>query len=334
MKKTKKDDAGLFSFFLDKLENLLNKATSQKNPALWLYQNDARTPLFMLEGLSRLCTGVYKKHKFVKLDALFKLLEDILGAIDYYDVFAKEFTKNKKIPKTITSYLQAQTREKVQQLNETLLEKKWLDKENPYINKIRKKLSKVDWMKERVEVKAIYKFYVEAINTILNFVNREDFHFENVESDVHELRRKLRWLSIYPQSLQGSIQLIRSKKYPKSLDKYLTKEIVTSPFNKMPDAGNRKHFLLLDQNYFYALSWLIAELGKLKDNGLRVVVIKEALQQTTKISDAEAYKKTYHLTGTKQLTIPQVLSKSDAVCKTYFKEKDLEHILIGTSAAK
>jgi hypothetical protein len=334
MKNKKSHGEILFDFFLNRLDQLLNKAATQKNAAMWLYKNDARTTLFMLEALARLHAGIYKEKRFIKLEAKFKLLEDILGAIDYYDVFAKEFAGNKKIPKAVTAYLQAQTREKTQELNETLTQKKWLAESNNQIARIRKKLSKTGWMKEGAEVKAIYKFYVEAINHILIFLSKEDFHFENIESDVHELRRKLRWLSIYPQALRGSIQLIKAKTHPKSLDKYLTKEIITSPFNKVPDAGNNKHFLLLEQNYFYSLSWMIAELGRLKDSGLRAIVIQEALQQTSSLNDIAALKKTYQLTGKKQLTIPQLLTKADTICKTYFKEKNLEHLIVGVSKIK
>jgi len=334
MKKSEAHGESSFNFFLDKLQLLLDKSTRQKNPALWLYQNNARTPLFMLEALARLYTGINKEKKFAKLDVEFKLLEDVLGAIDYYDVFAKQFAADKKIPAAVTNYLQAQAREKVQQLNEMLIEKKWVHETGNRITKLKKKLSKADWKKSKAEIKAVYDFYVDAINHILVFVHQENFHFENIETDVHELRRKLRWLSIYPQALQGCVQLSKTKSYPKSLNKYLTKEIINSPFNKMPDAGDAKHFLIIDQNYFYALSWIIAELGRLKDAGLRVIVIKEAVQQTSALKEDAALKRAYQLAGAKQLTIPQLLKQADAICKTYFKEKNLEKLLIGISHVK
>lgn len=327
-----KNGLARFDYFLNKLQDLLDKSSKQKNPALWLYQNNARTPLFMLEGLAKLYAGLHNKKKFSKLKDQFKLLEDALGAIDYYDAFAKEFAKNKKIPASIKNYIQAQSREKLQSLNETLKEKEWISAGNIRIAKIRKKLAKADWQKEREETESINSFYILAIKKILNFINQKDFHFENVEADIHELRRDIRWLSIYPQCLRGCIQLSKAKSSPRYLDKYLTKEITGSPYNIMPDAGDSKHFLVFNKNRFYALSWLIAELGKLKDNGLRVVVIEEALLQTTKTTDKDAAKKAYQLLGNKQLKIQQLLDKAEAICKTYFKEKNLESLLIGTAA--
>ena len=327
-----KNGLARFDYFLNKLQDLLDKSSKQKNPALWLYQNNARTPLFMLEGLAKLYAGLHNKKKFSKLKDQFKLLEDAIGAIDYYDAFTKEFAKNKNIPAAIKNYIQAQSREKLQSLNETLKEKEWISAGNIRIAKIRKKLAKADWQKEREETESINSFYILAIKKILNFINQKDFHFENVEADLHELRRDIRWLSIYPQCLQGCIQLSKAKSSPRYLDKYLTKEITGSPYNIMPDAGDSKHFLVFNKNRFYALSWLIAELGKLKDNGLRVVVIEEALLQTTKTTDKDAAKKAYQLLGNKQLKIQQLLDKAQTICKTYFKEKNLESLLIGTAA--
>ena len=330
-----------FEYFLNQFEELLIKSSKQKNPGLWLYQNNARTPLFMLEGLAKMYSGIHNKKKFEKLKVHFKLLEDTIGQIDYYDAFAKEMLANKKIPATVTNYLQAQSREKIQSLNEILTEKDWLGGDNIRIKKIRKKLGKADWQDEKEDVKSIQQFYITAINKILGFINEKNFHFTNIENDVHEFRRMLRWLSIYPQALRGCIQLGKSKTAaPKFLSKYLTKAITTSPYNIMPDAADLKYFLIFDQQRFFALSWLIAELGNLKDNGLKVEVIKEAILQTSpqgpagKTNEKEAIAKAYKLAGPGQKTIPQILVAAEKLCNTYCKEKNLESLITGIAAAK
>ncbi len=316
-----------FQRYLTEIRPLLEKVARQKNPALWLYKNNLRTPLFMLEGLAKMHISFHNPNKFTRIKMQVKLLEDTLGAIDYYDNFAKELQQNKKIPKSIIAYLQAQTREKIQSLNEQLLEKGWLNFEHGRIQKIEKKLSKADWLDSAKEIKSIHAFYTHAIGEIITFADRSDFHFKNVESEVHELRRKLRWLSIYPQALGGAIQLKDNKKTPPHLKKYLTPLVKQSPFNQLPPVGDNKHTLELEKNYFYSLSWMIDALGKLKDNGLRVIIVKEALQQTSSVSDTEAYKKTYALLGKKQLTIREVLDEADKLVKTYIREKNLNRLL-------
>lgn len=330
-----------FDHYLNQFAELLALSSKQKNPALWLYQHGARTPLFMLEGLARLYAGLHNKKKFGKIKDQFKLLEDAIGAIDYYDAFAKEFARDKKIPANIKNYILAQCREKIQSLNEILTEKEWIGTDQARIRKIRKKLSGAEWLTEKEEIERIHGFYTTSVKSLLNSINEKNFHFDNVEADIHEIRRDLRWLSIYPQAMRGCIQLSKAKTTAGYLAKYATKEITGSPYNVMPDAGNGKHFLLLDKSRFYALSWLIAELGKLKDKGLRVVVVEEAILQTTpknppgnKTPEADALKKAYSLLGPKQPKLQQLLDEAEAICKTYFKEKNLETLIIGAATVK
>jgi hypothetical protein len=333
-KKNQKNGAGRFDFYLNQLEKLLVQATTEKNPALWLYQNNARTTLFMLEGLSKLYSGLHNKKTFSKLDEHFKLLEDTLGAIDYYDAFAKEFSANTKIPATITAYAQAQTRENIQRFNDLLVEKKWLGENAERTRKIRKKLGKVEWLKEKDEIKAIEDFYRKQIEEINAFEANYPDGFTELETQVHALRRKLRWLSIYPQILRGSIQLRESEAQNEAIKKYLTPEIVSSPFNKMPDAGTNQYFLMLDKNRFFALSWLISELGKLKDNGLRIVLLTEAFEQTKNLSPAEAEKQTFSFLAPNSLILPGILAKASEICKTYFAEQNLDKLLDGIEKVK
>jgi hypothetical protein len=287
----------------------------------------------MLEGLSKLYAGMHNKKKFSKIKEQVKLLEDTIGAIDYYDAFAKQFVATKSIPATVTSYLQAQAREKTQSLNEILAEKEWLGEKSKRLNKISKKLKEADWLDAKDEIKAMKKFYEKSIAEIIAFATAENFHFDNVETDVHELRRKLRWLSIYPQALQGCIQLVKTKPEAKHLAKYLTKEIVSSPYNKLPDANSNTCFLLLDKNRFLSLSWAIAELGKLKDSGLAIVAVKEALEQTSGLHEKEAATKACKLTGNKADSLKTILQKADAICSVFFKEQTLQKLITGSATA-
>ena len=324
-----------FEYYLNLLQELFTKSSKQKNPALWLYQHDARTPLFMLEALAKLYSGIHNKKKFSKIKEQFKLLEDAMGQIDYYDSFAKEFAGNKMIPAAITTYMQAQSREKIQSLNEILKEKEWLGDDTTRIEKIRKKLAKADWQNEKEEIESIHAFYISAINKILEFINQIDFHFTNLENEMHEFRRMIRWLSIYPQALKGCIQLSKPENdTPEYLTKYLTKEITGSPYNTMPDVADQKYFLLLNKNRYYALSWMIAALGKLKDSGLKAEVIKEAILQTSETNEQDALTEAYKLCGAEQKTIEQLLAEAGSLSKTFCKEKNLESLITGIAAVK
>jgi len=323
-----------FEHFINKLQPILNTASKQKNPALWLYRNNARTPLFMLEALSKMYSDFHNSKKFTKIKEHFKLLEDTLGAIDYYDMAAKDLVTNKKVPANVITYLQAQSREKIQSLNEILVENDWLSTDKSRISKILKKLKEVDWLEEEDEVNQMNEFYGESIYSLVEFIQGTSFHFENMESEVHELRRKLRWLSIYPQAVNGAIQLQTNKNMPKHLAKYCSKEITSSPYNTLPAVGRSTYILLLEQNYYFALSWMIAELGNIKDNGLHVVAVKEALLQTASLDETAAIKKTYQLLGRQQTSLQELLQQAGNICKIYFEEQNLEHLVLGVKMIK
>ncbi len=164
-----KNGLARFDFYLNQLEKLMSDAAAETNPALWLYANNARTPLFMLEGLAKLYSGLHNKNRFRKIEAHFKLLEDALGAIDYYDSFAREFSLNKKIPGDVAAYTQAQVEENIQRLNDLLVEKEWIGENANRIRKIRKKLNGADWMNEKREINAIESFYKIQIREINAF---------------------------------------------------------------------------------------------------------------------------------------------------------------------
>jgi hypothetical protein len=76
---------------------------------------------------------------------------------------------------------------------------------------------------------------------------------------------------------------------------------------------------------------MIFSLGELKDNGLQVVALKEALQQTESLDEASSDRKAYQLLGSKQPKMKLLLEKSAAISKKYFEEKNLDALVAGTA---
>lgn len=267
----------------------------------------------MLEGLARLYSHLNNKKKFAKLEKHFKRLEDALGSIDYYDGFRKEFANDAAIAEQVKQFVGDKVAEKTSELNDVLEKKDWTGKHADRLAKIRKRLGKIDWLGEKDEVDAIEKYYKDKIADIDDFYGEHSSGFTDLESQVHELRRKLRWLSIFPQALQGCIQLTAKPSRSKDLVKYLTPEIVNSPFNKLPEAGKCRYVFTLERDRFYALSWMIAELGRLKDSGLRIQLLREA--GVTSVTDAAAN--------------ADILIQASAISSTFFGEKNLDHLVAG-----
>ena len=314
-----------FDFQLNKIATLLQQAEHEEDPALWLFLHDMRTPTFMLEALSKLYANWHNEKAFTKLKDTFKTLEDTLGAIDYYAAFAKEFAANDKIPVSVTTYLEQKVKEKTQILNKILIQDDWLTGKR--VKRINDKLDEMDWLNEAQEGTLLQSFYTKQIEKIEKFIRETQFVFDNVEEDVHELRRRMRWLSIYPQALQGAIKLEKVSPVAPQLVKYLTPEIVSSPFNKFPISNALSHFLIFEESYFLSLSWMIAALGKIKDKGLKIEILKEALQETAMLSDATALENTYKILGPDYPKMAALLAEASALVKQYFEEENLKHII-------
>jgi hypothetical protein len=314
-----------FEFQLEKIEMLVNQAINHENPALWLFVHDLRTPFFMLEGLAKMYAKLHNEKSFTKLREQFKAIEDALGAVDFYAAFSKEFDADKNISLEIKLYFQTKTKEKIQNLQQILKKEDWLD--GSRIKKIRKKLDELDWLKSEKETEAIQGFYKAEIKKINQFINENSTGFDDIEAQVHELRRKLRWLSIYPQGLQGKIVLKESKETT-HLKPYLTASVLASPFNQFPINEDLISKVYLDKNNFLALSWMIAELGKIKDKGLKINALKDAIQEIKLINDEKAMAETMTFLPKNTSTISSLLKESSHLMKQFKADAILDNLLI------
>ena len=153
--------------------------------------------------------------------------------------------------------------------------------------------------------------------------------FTNLENEVHELRRKLRWISIYAHALNGLIQLKKSAKKPSYKTNYFTKEILTSPFNKLPTKTKGTAILEYDSNSFFALSYVIKELGNLKDNGLKIEIVTQAFEKTENLTKAKSHKKALEALDLKPNTEAEILKKASGLLFTSLsKDKILNGLLV------
>lgn len=303
-----------FDYYLSEIEKLIQKGKNAENFGEHLLQANLRTPFFMMEGLARVYSALYEDTWLEKLKDQIKEVEDALGVADHFVMTLKTFEAIPEIPTDLKQSLQSKIPESFKSLEVLLTEKGWMN--GTRIKKIRKKLSAINWMKEKKEIKALYEFYITEIDEIATFYT-ENAAFTDMEEHVHEFRRKLRWLSIYATSMRGAVQLINTALVDKSLNKYLTDETVHSPYNVLPEHPTQRYSLLLEQNRFYALSWLIKEVGQIKDFGLMNEIIAgenvpnpEGWNAPEKMNDG-------------------LLQKANAICKAFMEEQHLEKLVMG-----
>jgi hypothetical protein len=315
-----------FHFHLGKLESLIDKSAIHENHSLWLFLNDLRTPMFMLEGLCKIYKEISDEKLFINLKQDFKLVEDALGKADHYVAMYKTFESNTKVNDEVKDYFYNKAQEKIWLLNELLYDDHWLDGEK--IKKIYKKIKPLNDLSLEKENAAIIGVFKDEIAEIIEFVKDDSFTFEDMEHDVHELRRKLRWLSIYAHALNGVIQLAPSKNVGTDVKKYLSESVLSSPYNVLPVNKEKLATINIDKNSFYALSWLIAELGKIKDQGLIIHALAEAFQETNFDKSDVALEKAYKILGNKQTKMDGLLKLASDITKNYIVEGHLEKLLL------
>jgi hypothetical protein len=317
----------VYALHHQKANALLTEATLHANPAIWLYINNLRTPMFMLEATSRLCEKIHDDAPcFLKMKEDYKAVEDAIGALDYYSAALKGFETKDTIPKTANQYLAEKVTEKTAALTNLLEKEGWLTGKK--LSEIEQQLEAVDFRKDAKELEKIAKFYVKGIEKTIEVAYETNFVFGHIE-EVHEIRRRVRWLSIYPQALAGIFRFAETDAKPTpQMEKYMTDAVKKSPFNVIPTTLSIENPILLSKNHFLTMSWLIAELGDLKDNGLSIELLKEALQNTASLDDAAAYAEAYKVLGQKQIPLDSLITKSQNVLKTYFDEGHLTKLLV------
>jgi hypothetical protein len=318
-----------FLLYSDKLIEKLQHAKKEKDPAMWLYKNDLRTEAFMLESLYRL----YEKgfdSVYENGNKLFKKLEDALGQIDFYDVFYQDFKANKKISQDAKNYILRKKERSLEKFGKLLAKKGGLEDRIKELNKF---ITGQQLKFEGTAIKKIETAIQKEIVVIKEFVEQTNRNFTRVEEELHEVRRKLRWLSIYGQSLQGIIKLVDDGKKDAWEKKYLSKKIVALPFNKLPLHNFPAH-VIYRKNNFYALSWLIFELGILKDTGFRLEFLAKVIRKVEEIDPEAAMKKAELALAVKENEKALLKHASRLVSEFLNKDKVLDGLIVKAAVKK
>lgn len=318
-----------FLFYSDQLQRLFVKASKQDNPAWWLYQNGARTSLFMLEALTKLHDEAFGEKVFKKWNPRFKKLEDLFGIIDYYSAFETEFKKNKKISPSLLSYFSENKLQYIEICNKRLKKKSSL---NNKLLSFNEKLAGYNAMYSEDYVDTLRQSISNEISDIKTFCADRNYSLTLFEEEVHEVRRKLRWLSIYHQSFNGLIQLKKSSTKTIYSISYFTKNTLSSPFNQRIPKPKNSAILEYNDKPFLALSWIINELGILKDSGLKIQALTDAFCYTEELTEHQAKEKTFKLLGLTNTTEKELLKKASVMTHTFIaKDKVLDSLLAATN---
>jgi hypothetical protein len=306
-----------FLVYTTQLNAQFEAAKATENPAFYLYKNGARNIIFMLEGLARIHKNAFDNPKMEKWYDRFKELEDLLGQIDHMDANKNQLAANKTITAKVVAELNKKVETPVLALNTLLKEDSWLDGK---LLKFEAFIEKNKFKYDKVYVDAIVKAYQKEIKKITDFATQLKGELKEVETELHELRRRFRWLSIYPQAFNGLFQFEKPATNPAWSAKYMTEQIINSPFNKLPDAPEKLPIIYLNYPNFIALSFIIQEFGKLKDKGLQAEFLTHELNKS-----AASIPK---LMGDNYLDKTTILATASQLLKTFFEDKVFDTLIV------
>ena len=106
-----------------------------------------------------------------------------------------------------------------------------------------------------------------------------------------------------------------------------------SPYNQLPAVQEIKKDLRLNRHAYYAMSWLIAQLGTLKDSGLRLHAVAEQVRTHKKCSQKEALRDAQTMLGSTQPSIDDLLNTARGLVIQIQNDKALSQLLIAKETA-
>jgi len=257
---------------INDLQQILTKGRNQKEKGKSLYRNKGRDVLFRLEALCRVYREINDKKFFDTWYKKFKLLEDVLGEMDFNDAMHQEFSKYKELQKHSAKVFLSRFEEEANFLTETIQSGGWQN--GSPLAEFNDGLQKVQWKTDEEDRAAFGLVMCQELDKLVSKYREGELDMFRLEEGIHEFRRKLRWVSIYAQAANGLVQLRAEKHIPEEVRKYCTSEVVESPFNVLAKNKAIKNPIYIQSHHFYAMSWMIKKLSVLKDDGFRFEMFK------------------------------------------------------------
>lgn len=275
--------------YLQALQNLAAKTGSNDNKAITFYKLAGRNILFKIEALCRIYKSINDKKIFDPLNDQVKTAEDILGQYDFEVWFAQQFksTEGSFYDNLSNGLIQFEKK-----FEADFTATGFIPANSGVYENISDQLKHVKWPAEREFAEQLTAFMIKKIEKIIKEYEEGTFDLSEPEEGIHELRRKIRWISIYASVANGFIQLKPGPLPHPDLQRYQTEEIIHSPFNELPKKPRGINPIQIQSPHFYALSWMIQELGVIKDRALLNITFEDRIKSyKTEKSEVEKIRK-------------------------------------------
>jgi len=271
-----------------KIEEALRDQTNAAQALDALMAGDTRRMVFLLEGLLKL----YRKT-YPKLESQYqrvKALEDALGGISYTAAMLREVDTTGLPDKVIQ-----QTREKclnAQAKAEQLLADRWLPGTAPdgRIKGVASILAHLDaqaWQPYDQDRETLLK----TIRSELHEIETNRYDMADLHNGLHELRRRLRWISVFTEAVDGLVVLDATRNPLPALAPRLDTDLARSKFAQLQPPVRESTPVRLSKSLYLENMAAVLELGAIKDALEPLDFVATALQEaglTTNRAASEA----------------------------------------------
>lgn len=281
---------------------------------------ELRALLFKLEAWLRLYTSSIGKPFEKSLETV-KELEDQLGAALLWGEM--RHLLDGKNPTPATGHLDGMVAKERKTLD-AIVKEDWTPdaakrKQVPALDKLAGRILDADFGSDEEDTAWLRKRMTKHVDGILE----EEWDFTDLQGGIHEIRRQLRWIPLYFQSLGGAVQLSDESNPVPGLKKLLKTADAKSPFIKMDAPAREANPIVVSKSLVIANSRLIDALGAIKDDGEHVTFLAEIMAKTKMAKGADALALARKTLGGRYAKVPadgDVSGEADRVWSEFEKQ--------------
>lgn len=279
--------------FLAPVKEAKKKLSEVESPSSLssLQRTNLRSDLFRWEALTRLYSDNSKEGEpFERLRGQVKEFEDILGKwIDKR--LRTEFAEKVKAPEPVIARFRKKAGEYDETFFDFLQKNGWSpEAKEDRLTDTEKQLKESRWLGYSEDRSQLLHRMAEEAREIHRALKKEEYDFGKLELGIHELRRDIRWFSIYAGALQGML-LLKDGECPYPEYAWLSQsKYAKGPFSQLDGPERAIQPCYLTRCLFLEISRQVDLLGKIKDYGEAQGNLRKGLQKAMDLKKEEAKK--------------------------------------------
>jgi len=282
--------------FINVIEKVIMQESNLDKRVDLMVTRDVRRQVFLLEGLMKVYKDKFGKAAEKALDRV-KGLEDKLGAMSLSNQLLTLATDKGAPPAVIAELKKEQSQ--VRSELKTLVAEDWspvADKRDqiPALNKMIKGLSEEKWGGYEND----QQYFKAQLADHLKDLEETPYDMDVLQEGIHELRRQLRWTTVFVEASGGMIQLDAASNPLPQFKNLLQDPLATSKYVTLPSAEREQSPVMLSKSLYLANMQAVLDLGAIKDQGEHVEFLSEAyVKAGAASSPEEAQKQVLKLLG-------------------------------------